>query len=139
MIVIDASDAIAGRLAAEVARMLLKGEQVRVVNAERAVISGDPTYTEGIMKERSDRGDPYHGPFFPKQPDRMLKRIVRGMLPYKKPRGRDALKRLRVYISVPAVLEGREAQRIKEAENKLECKWKSLGDLSLKLGGKKTW
>lgn len=139
MKVIDASDAIAGRLSAEVARMLLKGEQVRVINAEKAVISGNPEYLEKVYKDRMWRGDPYHGPFFPKQPDRILKRMVRGMLPYKKPMGRDALKRLKVYISVPEELKSQEAQKIKGTENRLECKFTSLGDISLKIGGKKRW
>ena len=139
MEVIDASNAVAGRLATEVVKMLLKGEQVSIVNAEQAVISGDPVYMEKLFKEKYKRGDPYHGPFFPKQPDRILKRIVRGMLPYKKPVGRNALKRLRVYISVPEELRSQEARRLKGAENRLECKWSSLGELSVKMGGKKRW
>jgi ribosomal protein L13 len=39
MIVIDASGSIMGRLASSVAKSLLNGEEVHVINAEEAVIS----------------------------------------------------------------------------------------------------
>ena len=40
MKIIDASECIMGRLASSVAKTLLKGEEVHIVNAENAVISG---------------------------------------------------------------------------------------------------
>lgn len=98
---VNAEQGSAGRTASRVAKELLKGNRVVVVNAEKAVISGDHSYTIDQFKHRIERGDPYHGPFQPKQPDRILKRMVRGMLPYKKPLGKKALKQLRVYTSVP--------------------------------------
>jgi len=133
---VDAKDSIAGRLASVVAKELLKGKSVFVVNAEKAVVSGDPKHTGDKFVEKVNRGDPYHGPFYPKVPDRVLKRIVRGMLPYNKPRGREALKRLKVYISIPEELKGKEFAKIKEAENKLEGKFVTIGKLSEKLGVK---
>ena len=44
MKVIDASDCIMGRLASSVAKTLLNGEEVHIVNAENAVISVSYTH-----------------------------------------------------------------------------------------------
>jgi large subunit ribosomal protein L13 len=138
-IVIDASDKVAGRLASRIAKELLKGERVIVVNAESAVISGNPKHIIDDYTEKRERGDPYHGPFYPKEPDRILKRIVRGMLPYKSAKGKDAFKRLRVFISVPEEYGKAEFSEIKGAENNLKCKTMSLGGLAVKLGARKAW
>ena len=134
----DAEDCIAGRLASVAAKELLKGRHVYIVNAEKAVISGNPKYTISSTKEKVDRGDPYHGPFYPRRPDEMLKRSIRGMLP-KKPRGRDALKRLKVFLSVPEELSGREFVRPEVARNRLMGKYIETGKLSERLGARKTW
>ena len=40
--IINAEDAIIGRLASIVAKRLLSGEQIVIVNAEKALISGKP-------------------------------------------------------------------------------------------------
>ena len=138
-LIVDAKNAVAGRLASYVAKELIKGKKVHLVNAEQAVVSGPPKFLEGLFKEKVNRGDPYHGPFYPRRPEQILKRVVRGMIPYKKPKGREAFKRLKVYISIPAELKDRKLVTMPKAENKLECKYMSLGDLSLKLGAKKVW
>ena len=137
VIVVDANNQIAGRLASRVAKELLKGNRVNVVNAEKAVISGDPKFTIKTYKERVKKGDPYHGPFYPRIPDRVFKRMVRGMIPYKKTKGREAFKRLRVFISVPEEFKGKGIKLI--SEHSLENKFINLGDLAIKLGAKRTW
>ena len=125
---IDASDHVVGRLASNVAKALLKGDKVFVVNAEKAVVSGGKDNVKDHYIQKVQRGDPYHGPFYPKTPDRLIKRVVRGMIP-KKPRGKIALKNLMVYISVPEELSKKKFQKIKTAENKLECSYTELGKL----------
>jgi large subunit ribosomal protein L13 len=137
-IVIDAEDCIAGRLASIAAKELLKGKRVYIVNAEKAVVSGNPKYTIKNLKEKLKRGDPYHGPFYPRRPDQIMKRLVRGMLP-KKPRGTEALKRLRVFLSVPAEAQGKDPIKPGAAKNKLKGKYIELGKLSERVGAKKTW
>jgi large subunit ribosomal protein L13 len=140
MKVYDASGQILGRIATRIAKDLLKGENVYVVNCEKAVISGDPKVTQRHYLERRWRGDPHHGPFFPRTPQGIVRRTVRGMLPFHKPRGREAFKRLRVYVGVPDEVKGKEFVRIEEADvNKLRCKHITVGDLSLALGCKKRW
>ncbi len=109
MIVIDARDAILGRMASVAAKELLRGERVAIVNAEEAVISGRREDIFARYLERRQRksivNPVRHGPFFPRRPEGIVRRAVRGMLPYKKAKGRNAFKRLRVYIGVPKEFE----------------------------------
>ncbi len=135
---INAQDCIAGRLASLVAKELLKGKQVIIVNAEKAVVSGDPDYNVKKHKEKVDRGDPYHGPFYPTRPDMVLKRFVRGMLP-KSPRGREALRKLKVFLAVPPELQESDLSTLAEARNELRSKYIDLGTLAVRVGTKKTW
>jgi large subunit ribosomal protein L13 len=101
-IVIDASGAIMGRLASHVAKRLLEGEEIVIVNAEKAVISGSRDAILAEYRNRRERGTQRFGPFYPRVPHLIVKRAVRGMIPYQMPRGRAAYRRLRVEIGVPA-------------------------------------
>jgi large subunit ribosomal protein L13 len=130
MIVIDASDQVMGRLASSVAKMVLSGETVSVVNAEKSVIVGNPDSIIAEYKAKRARGDPYHGPFFPKTPDRIFKRTVRGMIPYKTGRGKEAFKRLRVFISIPSELSGKGFTKLDGTAHKGEQKSMTLGKVA---------
>jgi large subunit ribosomal protein L13 len=134
----DATNQIAGRLASAAAKQLLKGDLVFIVNAEKAVVSGDQVFTEKLYKEKQDRGDMYHGPFFPREPDKILRRTVRGMLPFHTARGREAFRRLRVYKSIPAELKGKKFEK-SIADSKVGSKRMELGEIAVKLGVKKIW
>ena len=139
MTVIDAKGLILGRLASTVAKQLLSGdEKIYIVNAEQAVVSGSKATTLKEYKDCRDRGSREFGPYFPKRPDRIMKRTIRGMLPYKRARGRDAMSRLRVYVGVPMELRDAEMITLEKADmNRLSSnKYVELGDVSLKLGGK---
>ncbi len=136
-IIIDAADHVAGRLASVAAREALKGKRVEIVNAEKAVISGNNKYIINIFRERIQRGDPFKGPHYPRRADMLLKRMIRGMLPYKKPSGRNAYKRVKVFLSLPEEYKKERPVRIKKAENKLRCSYISLEKLSERIGAKK--
>ena len=138
MIVIDASGLILGRLSSMIAKRLLEGETVSIVNAEKAIISGSATTTFKGYLQATQRGIKEQGPYYPKRPDMILKRTIRGMLPHKRRRGRDALSQLKVYVGEPGELK-------REARSKLEgtsmkrlstIKHIRLGELSRQLGGK---
>ena len=131
--IIDADSAILGRLASKVSKDLLKGKQIIVINAEKIIISGNPKAVIKRYQEKLERGDPNKGPFYPRYPDRVFKRVVRGMLPYKKERGSKALKRLKVYIGNPDNLNGEK--RGKNLED-LRSKYITLYDLGKRLGAK---
>ena len=101
---VDASGQIAGRLCSNVAKLLLNGDSVVVANAERTLISGQ---RGSVMKswleylKIASVVHPKHGPFHSRTPDGIITRMVRGMLPRRKPKGAIALKRLRVYVGMP--------------------------------------
>jgi large subunit ribosomal protein L13 len=104
--VIDATGASAGRLGTYIAKRLLAGEEVHVVNAEKATISGT---LEAVMERyhfKRDVGTRRKGPYYPRVPHLMMKRTVRGMLNYQElPSHRAAYKRLKCHIGVPEELK----------------------------------
>jgi len=114
MAIIDATDAPIGRLATRVAKRLLAGEEIQIINAEKAVITGrKEEIRERYLKRRKIGGTKRKGPYFPRMPHMILKRTIRGMLPYQQPKGRKAYKRLRVYIGVPDEFKDEEIEKIK--------------------------
>ncbi len=141
MKIYDATNKILGRLSSIIAKELLKGQTVYVVNAEKAVISGNPKHIIEKYLERRRIGDPHKGPFFPRYPDAIFRRTVRGMLPWKKAKGRAAYRRLKVFIGVPKELEGKEFINVEEVDAKKIKRTKliTLEELSLQLGAKKRW
>lgn len=140
MIVYDAENQVLGRMSSVVAKQLLKGEKIFIVNAEKAVIAGNPRYTLEKYFQKIKRGDPHHGPFFPKVPDRILRRTVRGMLPWDRTKGRIAYKNLKVFIGLPEEFKNKKLEKIKVADaSKLKSRKISLGELSVSLGAKKRW
>ncbi|RDI72839.1 50S ribosomal protein L13 [Halopelagius longus] len=136
-VVVDARNCIVGRVASEVAQRALAGEKVAVVNAEDAVITGSEDDVMGVYRKRVEVGSD-RGPYYPKRPDRIFKRAIRGMLPYKTTRGREAFENVRVYVDNPFdedgdVLEDTSLDRLSN------IKFLSLGEISEKLGANVTW
>lgn len=135
---VDASDQIAGRLSSKVAKLLLSGKRVVVVNAEKSLISGSRTSVINQWKERLELGskvNPIYGPIHPRRPDNILRRMVRGMVPRKKPKGASAMKRLRVYIGVPSGIDGSKLARFDDAAATRPVPlYVTMGDLSKSLG-----
>lgn len=143
--IIDGDGLILGRLASTVAKKLLneKDMEIVIVNAERVVISGSKVRTFKDYKAMKDRGSKEQGPFFPKMPDRIVKRTIRGMLPYKQAKGRDAFSRLKVYLSIPEEYEDEakakavagEREEVKNiSAERLSRKYVTVGEVSEKLG-----
>ena len=65
MVVIDAENLILGRLASHVAKLLLNGTEVTIVNAEKAIISGTKkSIIEGYHDKRRV-GGVRKGPYYP--------------------------------------------------------------------------
>ena len=135
---IDATNQIAGRLSSKVAKLVLSGKRVVVVNAEKALISGSRTSVINQWKERLELGskvNPIYGPIHPRRPDNILRRMVRGMVPRKKPKGATAMKRLRVYIGVPSGLDQSKMTKFGETTATRPIPvYVTMGDLSKSLG-----
>ena len=144
--VFDASDMIIGRLASHVAKILIEGQKsgnqdrVIIVNAENAIVSGSKKAVFATYRKKYELNHARKGPFFPRMPDKILKRTVRGMLPYqKKSSGRSALRNLRVSIGCPAHLsgdlpEGHEHGDVTKITRSLPQKFVRLGKISENLG-----
>ena len=136
MKIIDASECIMGRLASSVAKSLLNGEEVHIINAENAVISGSKDMVFGEYVSKRNLNHPRKGPYYPRMPHMMLKRAVRGMIPYQKPKGREAFKRLKVDVGTPLALQKEKAEIIENAKMNDSTKYIRLGDVSKNLGAK---
>ena len=127
---IDGKDLILGRLSAFVAKKLLSGERVIIVNSEGVVISGSKKNILDKYKQRYSRGDPYKGPFFPRTADRILRRAIRGMLPFKRTRGREAFKKIMCYKGIPDKYKNEKLETIEIASaSKLKTSFIKLGEL----------
>ncbi|MEM5804361.1 MAG: 50S ribosomal protein L13 [Candidatus Aenigmatarchaeota archaeon] len=131
--VIDAEGAVMGRLASMIAKELLLGEQITVVNADKAVISGRPTMVKERYLAKIQRGTPTKGPFHPKCSDGIFRRAVRGMLPKNK-KGREAFARLRVHVGCPEELK--EVQKMGKSAEDLRCRFIVVKDLAKQFGGR---
>ena len=116
MKIVDATGLKLGRLASKVAKEALGGEQISVVNAEKAVITGRKKDIFSTYREKRDVGSRYKGPFFPRVPHLIVRRTIRGMLPYKKEQGEKAFKRVRVYIGVPKEFQGQSLSTYDDAK-----------------------
>ncbi|MEK6903322.1 MAG: 50S ribosomal protein L13 [Nanoarchaeota archaeon] len=113
--IIDATDLIVGRLGAFVAKKALLGESIDIINAEKAVITGGKNNVVAHYKHERDRGHPYKGPYLPVKEDRFVRRMIRGMLPYKNEKGASAFKRIRCYTGVPEDLKDKKGESIQTA------------------------
>ncbi|MEM2999067.1 MAG: 50S ribosomal protein L13 [Candidatus Bathyarchaeia archaeon] len=133
--IINADGLIVGRMASIVAKKLLNGEKVIVVNAEKAVLSGKKKSRVSEAKEFLEVGSPGRGPLHYRRPDRILRKTVRGMLPFKQPKGKMAYKRLKVFIGVPEDLKGKQMITFEEAQAaKLRGPYFTLGELAKEIG-----
>jgi large subunit ribosomal protein L13 len=137
--IIDAKGLIMGRLASKVSEKLLKGEKIEIINAEEVLITGTKEFIlKRYQKKRnaSVKSNPMFGPKYPRKPDALLKKAIRGMLPKKTVRGREAAKRLKVYIGEPKEITGKKTVKIKEAECTTNENTVKLGEISRLLGAK---
>jgi len=132
MAVIDADNVVLGRLASIIAKRLLDGEEITVVNCEKALVLGSRDQILADYLHKRKRGSQRKGPYYPKKADRIFKRTVRGMLPYQKPRGREALKRLKVHIGTPPELKDEVFEQVAKI-TKLPRTSIRLGEISKRL------
>ena len=136
--VYDAENMVVGRLGAKAAKAALLGDTIVIVNAEKAIITGKRRTVIEAFKEKLNirtSYNPSRGPYHERRPDKMVRKMLRGMLPWPTPRGKAAYKRIKVYIGVPEqyaesekiVLEGAKYRSLKQ-------KFITVADLSHELG-----
>ena len=139
-IVVDATNHIAGRLASHVAKLLIKGNRVTVVNCEKIMYSGSRSNLiseyRGFLEINSIINYK-HGPKHPRRPDTVIARMIRGMLPYEdKPSGKTDLSRLRTYIGVPKEVKGLEKIQFEKAKIRHDTsRYTTMAEISRYIGG----
>lgn len=141
MPIIDATGHVIGRMASVVAKRLLNGEEIVIVNAEKAIIKGRREVVIAEYLKRRSRGSTTSrmrgiGPLYPRRPDMIMRRTISRMVPHQQARGRDAIKRLRVYMDVPDEYKGKTFEIIEVAKRPLQGPAMSLGEVSRLLGSK---
>ena len=108
MEIIDANNLVFGRAASQIAKKLISGTDVQIINAEHFVLLGnsDQIVERYLTKRRlKNKADPEKSPKWPNVPHLFVKRMIKGMLPKKTSRGRDAEKRLMVFTGNPKSLK----------------------------------
>jgi len=136
--IVDANNLILGRLGTFAAKKALLGEKIDIVNCENSVVTGDRAKIFEDYDNFLKRGTPSKGPFVQRMPDRFVKRVIRGMLPYKKERGRIAIKNIKCYIGVPNDFKDQKMDTIKEAnvEKVPNLKYVKIKDICKHIGAK---
>jgi len=140
-VVIDGEGAILGRMASLIAKLLLEGHRVVVVNAEKVAVSGDPSrlikfYRDTVLGVRSHYSHKWR-PKRPRSPQRLVRKAVHGMLPKNK-KGEDALSRLRVFVGMPKEYAGKASKLPEEftVAKLTKAKYATLGEIARQLGWK---
>ncbi|HSU73279.1 MAG TPA: 50S ribosomal protein L13 [Candidatus Binatia bacterium] len=139
-ITLDATNTIVGRLCSHAAKHALRGDSVNIVNVEKAIMTGSRAFIFGkYTHARVERGQIRHGPYLHRRPDMFVRRIVRGMLPFEKARGKEAFGRVMCYKGVPPDLKDAKAETLgpkTQVAKLINVKYVTIADLCKHLGAK---
>ncbi|MBI2652524.1 50S ribosomal protein L13 [Candidatus Woesearchaeota archaeon] len=136
--IIDAKDTILGRLSSYAAKQVLLGNKVDVINCEECAISGRKHAILDEYIKRLHRKAPTKAPYFYRRPDMFVKRAIRGMLPFKRARGRNIFKNIKCHIGIPENLKNESALTIENAsiERLHSADYLKVKDVCRAVGGK---
>jgi large subunit ribosomal protein L13 len=139
--IVDVKGLVAGRIATKVAKALINGESVVVLNAQDAVVVGNPT---SIMEKYGRRvearvlSNPHEGPKYSRIPSKIFRSMVRNMLPTKKRAKERLIKFLKVYNGLPVGTDEHKKEPVKEFKELAfneRHRSMTLGEIATKLGG----
>ncbi len=134
--IIDAKNIVLGRLASTVAKKALLGNDVVVINCEQAVISGSRENVLAKYRRKRKLGGPFQGPFIPRRPDMFVKRVIRGMLPYKQYKGRKAYERIKCYVNQPEQFKEQKTETLEATADMLATtRFVTIHDVCSHIGG----
>ncbi len=139
MMIVNAEKMVAGRLSSKIAKALINGETITIVNAENAVLVGGK---EDLLKKFTARVDaavhsnPHYGPKYDRIPSKMLRKMVKGMLPNKSRTNERLISNLKVYNSVPKEFAEQEFAKIDGVMFNERNDALTLGEIAKLLGGK---
>lgn len=135
MKVIDGTDIVLGRLATKAAKLALTGEEVHVINADKVVVVGRKKEILDNYRRKYIRGTSVGGPFIIRGADRLVRRTIRGMIPYKTPNGKEAYARVMCYVGNPSNEEANETIDA-NINDTMNINYVTMGDISKHLGAK---
>jgi large subunit ribosomal protein L13 len=144
----DATDKILGRFCSQIAKKAILGERIVVINAKDAIISGskrdiEQKYLDRLYKRTATK--PSRGPFWPRRPDTLMRSVIKKMVPRKKIKGKEAIKRVHIYIQdIPERFKNRYQKLIPSEIMKADKsrlfyynKYTTLESLCVKIGWNK--
>jgi len=128
-IIIDATNATLGRIASYAAKQALLGKEIVIINSEKAVVSGKKNFIIKSYKERRSKGGTAQkGPYFSRDPEKILKRTIRGMVPdHREGRGKEAFRRIKCYLGTP---EEFKDEKLIKAGKKKNCNIMTIEEIS---------
>ena len=133
-IIVNGEGAVFGRMATFISKELLRGNSVEVINSDKVIVSGNAeVFIAKInQKRKMGSGSSLKGPKYIRQEDRLLKRMIRGMLPWNRARGREAFKRLRCYTGAKN-LDEETLKSVKKFEHKNPRKFSTIKEIVRRL------
>jgi large subunit ribosomal protein L13 len=133
--IVNAEGLVLGRMCSKIAKRMLNGEEIIIVNAEKVVLSGKKKSKVAEAKQFLEVGAPERGPFHSRRPDRIVRKTVRGMVPWHQPKGKTAYKRLKVYMGIPAEFKDQKMETVEQASAaKLKGPHFTLAELAVEIG-----
>lgn len=114
-IIIDAEGAVFGRLCSYAAKQALEGNEIVIVNSEKAVVSGNrKDILDKYRNLRAKGGHSRRGPKHSRISYLLMKKGIRGMLPdFRWGEGKQAFSRIKCYDGVPKEFEGGKTIKLK--------------------------
>jgi large subunit ribosomal protein L13 len=137
--IVDAKDNVAGRLASKVAKAIINGERVTVINSQELVMVGNKKSILEKFTTRVDgavKSNPHYGPKYDRIPSKIFRRMVRNMLPTKKRAKERIIKQLRVFNTTAKGIDSKEAIIFEEIKFNHRNNYIKLKDVALLLGGR---
>jgi large subunit ribosomal protein L13 len=137
--IINGENLILGRLATIAAKKALLGEKVDIINAEKIVIVGKRQEILANYTQKFNRKTPRKGPFIPRMPDRFVRRVIRGMLPYNKERGSKAFRRIMCHLGTPDNFKNEKIETLEDISvlNSNNLRFTNIQELCKLLGNAK--
>lgn len=119
-LVIDAENAVLGRLASIVVKLIKLGFNVYVVNIEKAVVTGDRNMVINsyklLLRVKTHKNPYRHSMKRPRNPIAIFKRAVKSMLPKHNWLGVQLLKKVKAYVGIPVEYRTKKIVRILDCD-----------------------
>lgn len=114
--IIDGTELVLGRMGSKIAKRLLLGESISIVNCKDVIILGRKNFLVQRYKNKLSNKVTKKGPYYSRSPANIVKRALRNMVPYRNSRGKEALDRLKCFNSVPSILLNSPKSSVEEAK-----------------------